>query len=334
MKAAYITGYGGPEKLVVGERPVPEMGTHDLLVQVKAASINPVDYKIRAGMLKIMIAYRMPLVLGQDLSGVVVKTGARVSRFKPGDEVFARLDKSAIGAFAEFAAVRENDAAFKPPGISHVEAASIPLVGLTCWQVMRDMANLKAGQTALIHAGSGGVGTFAIQLGKYLGATVATTVGARNIELVKRLGADIVIDYQTQRFDEILKDVDFVFDTQGGETLLRSINITRPGGRVVTIGGIPTPRVMREWGLPKWKQALAWLLTYKVRTRAAAHGVRFDYHFMSPSGAQLAAIAALLAEKRIVPVVDKVFPFDRAHDAFAYAEAGHAAGKIIITPFT
>lgn len=332
MKAAYITGYGGPEKLVVGERPAPAVGPHDLLVEVKAASINPVDYKTRAGMLKIMLAYRMPLILGQDLSGIVTQTGEKVSRFKPGDEIFARLDKSTIGAFAEFATVRESDAALKPANLSHVEAASIPLVGLTAWQVMQDMMGLKFRQTILIHAGSGGVGTFAIQLAKHMGAIVATTASARNADLVRRLGADIVIDYKTQRFEDVVKEPDFVFDTQGGDLLMRSIAITKPRGAVITIGGIPTPRVMQEWELPLWKQWLAAVLTRKPRALAAKRNVRFDYHFMSPSGMQLAAIAKLLEQKIIVPVVDKVFPLDQAREAFAYAEAGHAVGKVIITP--
>ncbi len=332
MKAAYITGYGGPEKLVVGERPAPAVGPHDLLVEVKAASINPVDYKTRAGMLKIMLAYRMPLILGQDLSGIVTQTGEKVSRFKPGDEIFARLDKSTIGAFAEFATVRESDAALKPANLSHVEAASIPLVGLTAWQVMQDMMGLKFRQTILNHAGSGGVGTFAIQLAKHMGAIVATTASARNADLVRRLGADIVIDYKTQRFEDVVKEPDFVFDTQGGDLLMRSIAITKPRGAVITIGGIPTPRVMQEWELPLWKQWLAAVLTRKPRALAAKRNVRFDYHFMSPSGMQLAAIAKLLEQKIIVPVVDKVFPLDQAREALAYAEAGHAVGKVIITP--
>jgi alcohol dehydrogenase len=332
MKAAYIESHGGPERLLVGERPDPVCGPYDLLVEVKAASINPVDWKIRNGLLKLMITYRMPLILGQDLSGVVTKAGAKVSRFKPGDEIFARLDKAHIGAFAQLAAVRETDAALKPSNLSHVEAASIPLVGLTSWQVMRDIVGLKAGQLALIHAGSGGVGTFAIQLAKFLGATVATTTSAKNTELVKRLGADIVIDYQAQRFEDALKDCDFVFDTQGGETLLRSIEVAKRGGHVITIGGIPTARVMKEWDLPLWKQWLAAFLTRKPRARAVQRGVKFDYHFMSPSGQQLAAIARLLEDRRIVPVIDKVFPLDQAREAFARAEAGHAVGKVIVTP--
>ncbi len=332
MKAAYIERYGGPEQLIVGERPGPECGPHDLLVQVKAASVNPVDWKIRDGKLKVMIHYRLPLILGQDLSGVVVKVGSKVSRFKSGDEVFARLDKTTIGSFAQYAAVRESDAALKPPHLTHAEAASIPLVGLTSWQVMRDMVGLKPGQLALIHAGSGGVGTFAIQLAKVLGATVVTTASVRNGPLVKRLGADRVVDYKSQRFEDVVKEADFVFDTQGGDILLRSIAVAKRGGWVVSIGGIPTPRVMKEWGLAKWKQWLAAAMNRKPMALARARGVKFDYHFMSPSGQQLAAVAKLLEDRKILPVVDKVFRLDQAREAVAYAEAGHSVGKVIITP--
>ncbi|MEI6737085.1 MAG: NADP-dependent oxidoreductase [Pseudomonadota bacterium] len=332
MKAAYITGYGGPENFVVGDRPAPLIGPYDLLVQVKAASINPVDYKIRQGMLKLIIKYPMPLTLGQDLSGVVTDVGSKVTRFKAGDEIFARLDKSSIGTFAEFAAVRESDAAFKPVNLTFNEAASVPLVGLTCWQVMRDIAGLRPGQKALIHAGSGGIGTFAIQLGKWIGATIATTTSQRNVPLVKRLGADMVIDYTSQQFEVAMQEADFIFDTLGGETLLRSINAVKPGGTVVTISGIPTAHVMREWGQPWWIVWFAAFMNRKNTAAAKARGVTFAYHFMSPSGAQLTAIAKLLDDKIIVPTVDRVFTLDEAKAAMAYVEAGHASGKVIITP--
>lgn len=331
MKAAAISGYGGPDRLIVGEQPMPEIGPHDLLVRVKAASLNPVDYKIRNGQLRIMISYRMPLILGQECSGVVEKIGSAVTEFKVGDEVYARLDKNRIGTLAEFAAVGEADAALKPRNLSHVEAASIPLVGLTAWQIMHDVAKVRAGQTVLIHAGSGGVGTFAIQLARHLGARVATTVSARNAELVKRLGADIVIDYKTQLFEDVIRDVDLAFDTQGGETLLRSIDITKPGGHTITIGGMPTPRVMREWKLPSWKQWLAGALNMKTNARARKRGVHFDYHFMHPSGAALRELTKLLESKTIVPVIDKTYPLDQAREAIAYLESGRAVGKVVVT---
>lgn len=330
MKCAYITQYGGPEVLQIGAQGTPEIGPREMLVRVKAASVNPVDYKIRQGMLKQMLAYRMPLVLGQDLSGVVAKVGEKVSRFKVGDEVFARLEKSRIGSWAEFAAVRESDAAIKPNNLSHMAAASLPLVALTAWQIIHDVAGVKSGQNVLIHAGSGGVGTVAIQLAKHAGATVYTTCSARNAALVKRLGADVVIDYRTQRFENIAKNIDFVFDTQGGEIQERSFLVLKSGGTLITISGIPTRRVMEEWGRPLWVKWFASFSNRKSMAMAKARGVKFDYHFMSPSGAQLAAIARLCEANVLEPVVDKVFSLDDALKAVAYAEAGHAVGKVVI----
>ena len=220
MQAAFIRKYGNNEVVEVGNLPTPQPGPSDLLIRVQAASVNPVDFKIRDGMLKTLLPYRFPLVLGNDLAGTVAGVGSAVTRFKKGDEIFARLDKQRIGSFAEYALVDESNAATKPANLRFDEASSIPLVGLTSWQALIDLARLSAGQKVLIHAGSGGVGTFAIQLAKYLGATVATTVGERNIELVRQLGADIVIDYRKQRFDAVLRDYDVVFDTLGEDTQL------------------------------------------------------------------------------------------------------------------
>jgi alcohol dehydrogenase len=330
MKCAYITHYGGPDALQIGTQGKPEIGPREILVQVKAASINPVDYKIRQGMLKQMLDYRLPLILGQDLSGVVARIGEKVSRFKVGDEVFARLEKSRIGTWAEFAAVRESDAALKPKNLSHVAAAALPLVSLTSWQIIHDIVGVKPGQKVLIHAGSGGVGTIAIQIAKHAGATVYTTCSARNTPLVKRLGADVVIDYKTQRFEDIAKDIDFVFDTQGGEIQHRSFTVLKDGGALITIGGIPTRRVMEEWNRPLWVKWFASFANRKSTALAKARGIKFDYHFMSPSGAQLAAIAHLCESRVIEPVVDKVFALDDAVKAVAYAEAGHAVGKVVI----
>ncbi len=332
MKCAYITRYGGPAVLQVGEQAPPEIGPRDMLVQVKAASINPVDYKIRQGMLKHIIKYRMPLILGQDLSGVVTKVGEKVSRFKPGDEIFARLDKSRIGTWAEFAAVRESDAAFKPGNLTHTEAASLPLVALTSWQIIYDMVGLKAGQKALIHAGSGGLGSIAIQIAKQAGATVYTTCSARNVALCKSLGADVVIDYKTEHFEDVAKEMDFVLDTQGGDIQTRSFTTLKTGGSLITVAGIPTKRVMEEWGLPFWVKWLAAFANASSTALAKSRGIKFDYHFMSPSGAQLGAIGKLCETKIIVPVIDRAFALDDVVQAVAYAEAGHATGKVVVTP--
>ena len=332
MKAAFINRYGGPEVVEIGDRPIPELGPYDLLVKVSAAGVNPVDYKIRDGMMKVLLDYDMPLTLGCELSGIVVKTGSKVSRFKVDDAIFSRLDKSRIGTFAEYAAVRENDVALKPANLSHTEAASVPLAGLTAWQGLQDIAGLRAGQKVLIHAGSGGVGSFAIQLAKHIGATVATTVSGKNADLVRRLGADIVIDYNTQRFEDELRDYDVVFDTVGGATQHRSFGVLKPGGILVTITGIPTANFFRHWGLPFWIQGFGFIKNFTASRLAKARNVRFKFFLMQASGAQLSAIASLLKSKTIVPVIDRIFPLDQTREALAYSEAGHSVGKVIIQP--
>lgn len=309
-------------------RPVP--GPGDLLVEVKAASVNPVDYKIREGHTKVLLRYRFPLVLGNDLSGVVVETGPGVTRFKKGDEVFARMRKERIGSFAELALVHEGVAARKPANLSHEEAASIPLVGLTSWQAMLEIGGLKAGQSMLVHAGSGGVGTFAIQLAKHLGARVATTVGARNADLVKKLGADVIVDYRTQKFEDVVKDQDLVYDTQGDDTLLRSFASVKRGGTVVTIGGIPDAKFARAWGLNPIVVAVLGWKARPIHRAAKAAGARFEYLFMRADGEQLAKIGALLESKAILPVLDRVFPFDQTREAIAHTESGRAVGKVIV----
>ena len=219
MKAFIVDRYGNNDGVRSGEMPDPEVRDDDVLVQIHAASVNPLDLKIRGGSLKLILPYRLPFVLGNDLAGVVVRVGSRVRRFKRGDEVYARPDQDRIGAFAEFISIKEDAVASKPKDLTMEEAASIPLVGLTAWQALIERANLKAGQNVLVHAGSGGVGTFAIQLAKHVGALVATTTSTANLDWVKRLGADIVIDYRKDDFETLLHDYDVVLDTLGGETL-------------------------------------------------------------------------------------------------------------------
>ena len=327
MKAAVIHRYGG--KAALEELPRPAPGEGDLLVQVRAASVNPVDFKIAEGKLKPLIKDRFPLVLGSDLSGTVVES--RSARFKPGDEIFARLDKDRIGAFAEFALVRDGAAALKPSSLSHVEAASIPLTGLTAWQALCDIGRVQAGQRVLIHAGSGGVGTFAIQLAKHLGAWVATTVGARNVELVRKLGADQAIDYRAQEFDEVLDGIDFALDTQGGSTLRRTFAVMKRGGCVVSIGAMPTLKFAMAWPTsPLLWPALA-LMTLPETLAARRAGVRYEYLFMRADGAQLARIAELLDGGVLKPVIDRTFPLGEVAQALAYVESGRATGKVVIT---
>lgn len=330
MKAAFIRRYGGNDVVELGELPAPQAGPGELLVEVHAASVNPVDFKIRDGMLKPIVSFGFPLILGNDLSGTVQAVGAGVTRLRPGDAVFARMDKKRIGAFAEFAVVAEADAALKPANLSHVEAAAVPLAGLTAWQALFEIGGLKSGQKVLIHAGSGGVGTFAIQFARHAGLAVAATAGARNAELVRGLGADIVIDYKTQRFEDVVHDYDLVFDTQAGDIRHRSFAVLRRGGVLVSIAGKPDSRLVREFGLNPLLGVLLDFLNRKTLRLAKRHGVRYEYLFMHPSGEQLEEIGRLLAAGSVRPVIDKVFPLAQVREALAYSEAGHATGKVVV----
>ncbi len=328
MRALATRRYQAPPEMM--ELPRPEPGPGDLLVRVRAAGVNPLDYKIRDGDVKVLLPFSFPLVLGTDLAGDVEAVGPGVTRFQVGDAVYSRLDNDRIGAFAEYALVRESAAARKPARLDYVQAASLPLVGLTAWQALIGLARLQAGQKVLIHSGSGGVGTFAIQLARHLGAHVATTANARNHALVKSLGADLAIDYKTTRFEEEVRNQDVILDTQGGDTLLRSFEAVRPGGVVVTIGGRPDGKFARAWGLPL---PLVWILGFlnrKVDRLARERSVRFEYLFMRASGQQLEEIGALVDRGVIQPIVDRTFPLEAATDALSYVEEGHSVGKVIL----
>jgi NADPH:quinone reductase-like Zn-dependent oxidoreductase len=328
MKALAIRRYKAPMELM--DLPRPEPGPGELLVRVRAAGVNPIDHKIRDGAVKVLLPFSFPLILGTDLAGDVEAIGQGVTKFKLGDAVYSRLDNDRIGAFAEYAVVRESAAASKPASIDYTQAASLPLVGLTAWQTLIELARLRPGQKVLIHAGSGGVGTFAIQLAKHPGAQVATTAAAKNHALVKSLGADVAIDYKAIRFETVVKDQDVVLDTQGGETLRRSFEVVKPGGVVVTIGGRPDGKFARAWGL---SLPLVWILGFlnrKVDRLARERRVRFEYLFMHASGEQLERIGALVDEGVIKPIVDKIFPFDAAAEAISYVESGRAVGKVVI----
>jgi alcohol dehydrogenase len=328
MKALAIRRYQAPMEIM--ELPRPEPGPGELLVRVRAAGVNPVDHKIRDGAVKVLLPYSFPLILGTDLAGDVQAIGPGVTRFRLGDAIYSRLDNDRIGAFAEYAVVRESAAAKKPASLDYTQAASLPLVGLTAWQALIDLARLEAGQKVLIHAGSGGVGTFAIQLAKHLGAEVATTASAKNHALVKSLGADVVIDYKTTRFEKVARDQDVILDTQGGDTLLRSFEAVRPGGIVVTIGGRPDGKFARAWGLAL---PLVWILGFlnrKVDRLAGEKNARFEYLFMHASGEQLEKISALVDRGAIRPVLDRTFPLEAAAEAISYVESGRAVGKVVI----
>ncbi|WP_342543878.1 NADP-dependent oxidoreductase [Lysinibacillus sp. FSL W7-1291] len=329
MKAMVINQYG-KAPMQLAEIPTPEIGEYEILAEIHAASINPIDFKIRDGKVKLLIQYKMPLILGNDFSGVVVKVGTKVTRFKVGDEIYARPRKSKIGTFAEFIAIHEDDIALKPKNLSFEEAASIPLVGLTSYQALHDIMHLQKGQKILIHAGSGGVGTFAIQLAKVMGATVATTASEAGANLVTSLGADEVINYKTEKFEEILGNYDAVFDTLGGETLEKSFGIIKNGGKIVSVSGMPNARFAKENGSGFFKTLLFSAASYKLTALEKKHHAQYSFLFMKPSGDQLRIIADYIESGKIKPIIDRTFTFEEAQKAMEYAESGRAKGKIIV----
>ncbi|SEB25763.1 NADP-dependent oxidoreductase [Variovorax sp. YR216] len=330
MKAFIIDRYGKKETGRIADMPAPEMREDDVLVRIHAASVNALDSKIRSGEFKLILPYRLPLILGNDVAGTVVRVGPRVSRFKPGDEVYGRPDQDRIGGFADFIAVREASLALKPANLSMEEAASVPLVALTAWQALVETAKLKKGQKVLIHAGSGGVGTIAIQLAKHLGANVTTTTSTGNVEWVKALGADTVIDYKEQDFAAAPRDYDVVLNSLGGDVLKRSLQVLKPGGQLISISGPPTPEFADQQGL-SWplKQVLR-LLSQGIRKRAKRLGLTYTFVFMRADGEQLRKITSLIESGSINPVVDRVFPFDATADALAYLDRGRAKGKVVV----
>ncbi|MEQ2468027.1 NADP-dependent oxidoreductase [Niallia hominis] len=329
MRAMVIDRYGKvPMRLA--EMPTPEIGEYEVLAEIHAASINPVDFKIRDGKVKLLLKYKMPLILGNDFSGVVAKVGAKVTRFKVGDEIYARPRKSKIGTFAEYIAIHEEDIALKPKNLSFEEAASIPLVGLTTYQALADIMQLQKGQKILIQAGAGGVGTFAIQLAKIMGAFVATTASEAGANLVKSLGADEIINYRTEKFEEKLKNYDAVIDTLGGEILEKSFGVVKSGGKIVSVSGLPNARFGREYGSGFFKTLLFSALTHKLTALEKKHHVQYSFLFMKPSGEQLRIIANYIEAGKIKPIIDRVYPFEHAQEALEYAETGRAKGKIIV----
>lgn len=329
MKAIILERYKHPARMA--DALTPNVGPQDVLIEVYVAGVNPVDHMIRNGELKSFIKFRFPFVLGNDVAGIIAAVGTNVTRFKVGDAVYAKADKNRIGTFAEFVALDQNDVALKPEAFSMVEAGAFPLVGLTAWQALVDRMHLKAGQKILIHAGGGGVGTIAIQLAKHLGATVATTVSTSNVQLVKDLGADVVIDRKSQDFADELRDYDFVLDTIGGETLFKSYQILKPGGLVVGIAGPPDRAFAQQLGGNAFLKTVMTLLSYKARRQARKTGVRYSFLFMKANGKQLTELTSLIDNKEIRVLVDRTFAFESFQEAFTYVDEGRAkAGKVVL----
>jgi alcohol dehydrogenase len=328
MKALVAARYGGPEVLTIAERPEPEVGPRDVFVAVKAASLNPLDSRIRDGKVKLVLRLRPPIALGCDVAGVVDRVGAAVTKFRAGDEVYARLEEDRMGGLAERVAAADHVVALKPARASFEEAAAIPLAALTSLQALREAAGLVAGQRVLIHAGAGGVGSLAIQIGKILHLHVTTTTSAKNVDFVKQLGADDVVDYT--KHEPLPTGVDAVFDTLGAESELASLAAVKRGGIVVGIGGMPDAAFAKQ-RLPAFAQPAIWFATFK-RRRAASHAnARFIYLFMRPDGTQLAELASWIDAGRLKPILHRTYPLAESREAFAELERGRARGKIVIT---
>jgi NADPH:quinone reductase-like Zn-dependent oxidoreductase len=330
MRAYVLNRYKSAAELRA-DVPAPVLGNKEILVRVKAAGLNPVDYKIREGQLKLIYNYPLPIVMGCELAGVVEKCGDGVTRFAAGDRVFVRVDKEKLGAFAELAVVRQEIAAKMPASIDFPAAAGVPLAALTALQVLRDELDTKPGQRLFIPGGAGGVGVFAIQLAKHLGAFVATTASSRGEALVKKLGADVVVDYTQKRFEDELSGYDAAFDLVGGDTLDRAFKVVKRGGLVLSIAGMPEPlTATKDLGRGFVLSTLFWFASTKYRRLAKQHGVRYRYYFMHPAGADLDQLAALIDAKKLEAVVDRIFSFEQIPDAFSHLESGRAKGKVVV----
>ena len=332
MRALMLTRYGGPEATELRDGvPMPSVGPHQVLVKIRAAGLNPVDFKTRDGKLKVIRRYPLPAVMGNEIAGVVESVGSGVTRFVVSDRVYARLDKDTMGGLAEWAAVHEDHLARMPASLTFEEAAAVPLAALTALQALRDELRLQRGQRVFISGGAGGVGTFAIQIARHYGARVATTASPRGEALVRRLGAEVVIDYTRERFENVLHDYDGAFDLLGGDDLARTFAVVKRGATVVSIAGLPEPETARrDLGRGSALAALFWAASFGTRRAAAKYGVRYRYLFMHPSGADLEFLAKLIDAKEIAVVVDKVFPFAESREALAYLEQGRAKGKVVV----
>jgi NADPH:quinone reductase-like Zn-dependent oxidoreductase len=331
MKAFVVEQYGthGPRAVDV---PEPTVGRRDVLVRVSAASINPLDRMTRNGEFKQLIKYKPPFVLGHDVAGVITEVGADVRDFNVGDEVYARPRDLRIGTFAELIAINEDDVAPKPDSLTLEEAAAVPLVALAAWQILLDRADVQPGQKVLVHAGAGGLGSTVIQLAKHLGATVATTTNTTTADLARSLGADVVVDYTKQDFSQVLSGYDLVIDSLGGENLEKSLTVLKPGGLAIGVAGPPDAGFARQVGAPSFLGVVMNLLSRKVRRKAKALGVRYEFFFMQASGSQLRKLSALYDAGVLRPVIDSTFPFEQTSEAMAYVEQGRTkAGKVVVT---
>ncbi|UYZ07379.1 NADP-dependent oxidoreductase [Agrobacterium salinitolerans] len=330
MKALTFKRYGKSTQPDYADMPRPVIGPDEILVQVHAVGLNPIDNMIPKGTFKPVLKFDLPATMGSDVAGIVKEVGTRVTRFKVGDAVFASVFDLGRGTLADFVAVPERFAASKPTNLDFVEAASIPMVGLTSWQAFKERAGLKAGQKVFIPAGSGGIGTFAIQLAKHLGAKVGTTTSTGNIDLVKSLGADEVVDYKKQEFETVLRGYDMVLGTIRGDGIEKSLQILKPNSIIVSLIGPLDAAFARARNLNAVLRFVFSLMSRKILRFAKKRDVRYSFLFVHPDGDQLAQIGGIIEAGHIRPVIDKVFPFDQASEALAYLETGRAKGKVVV----
>jgi NADPH:quinone reductase-like Zn-dependent oxidoreductase len=332
MRAYVLKHYGGAEGSLLMDVPVPTPGPRDIRVVVRAAGLNPVDFKFRQGKLRVILRPKLPFVLGNELAGEVIAVGSEVKRFRAGDRVFARVAKDRGGAFAELACVDEDHAALVAPNLDFTAAAAVPLAGLTALQALRDELGIKPGQKVFISGGAGGVGTFAIQIAKWLGAHVTTTASKRGEALVRSLGCDEVIDYTAQDISKAGRRFDAGFDLIGGKTLEQMFEIMKPGTKIVSIAALPEPQTaIKDLGRGRALSAMFWIISYGIRSRARRAGISYRYLFMHPSGTGLAQLAELIEQGKLKVIVDKTYPFANISEALAYVESGRAKGKVVVT---
>jgi NADPH:quinone reductase-like Zn-dependent oxidoreductase len=329
MRAFVVQTYKGP--LLEREVAEPTVGERDVLVRVEAAGLNVLDEQIRVGAFKRLLRYELPLILGNDVAGTVLSVGPKVVKFKPGDEVYGRPDVSRIGTFAERIAMDEADLAPMPASFGMVEAGSLPLVALTAWQALVDRGNVQPGQKVLIHGGAGGVGSIAIQLATHLGATVATTASGSDADFVRELGADTVVDYRTQDFEQLLSGYDLVLDGLGVDNVKKSLRVLKPGGKAIGIAGPPDPAFARRVGVNPALRLVIGVMSASVRRQARSLGVSYEFLFMHADGDQLQQITTLVDSGALRPVVGKVFRFDETVRALESLGTGGIRGKAVIS---
>lgn len=330
MKALILKRYSKADQLSFADIERPTIKPDEILVQVKAVGLNPIDYMIPKGAFKPILKFQLPATMGSDLAGVVVEVGNRVTRFRRGDYVYASIFDSGNGSLAEYAVVAESAAAIKPQKLDFIQAASVPMVGLTSWQAIKERAHIKPGQKVFIPAGSGGIGTFAIQLAVYLGAKVGTTTSTGNVNLVRDLGATEVIDYKKQEFEQILKDYDVVLGTIRGDSIEKSLQILKPNSNIVSLIGPPDAAFAHKRGMNFFMKLVFGLISSQIIRKASKRDIKYSFLFVHPDGNQLTEIGKIIDAGHIVPVIDKVFSFEQTKEALAYLEEGRAKGKVVV----